>query len=312
MWLGAADVLHSCCWKGASRVTAMLDYTKLVKAAEALDPVPTSISRLVSIISRDHWAFSEVEQVIALDQALTGRLLQVANSAASATLMPIGTIKDAVIRVGVGPVVSFAMATCIGPSFRRALPEYGLTEGQLWRHSVASSLAAEIVTAMAQNPVPAEAVTGALLHDVGKLVLARFLTPELLAGLADARQHGDRTALQAEVDVLGVHHGELGGLIARHWALPDRIAEGITHHHAPDKVADPLCDTVHIANIAAKLVLGSGTDVPGADLEPSPDAVARLGLGDNFLERLCNHVQRRVDEVMARYTVATQPISFAR
>jgi HD-like signal output (HDOD) protein len=290
----------------------MLDYTKLVKAAEALDPVPTSVSRLVSIISRDHWAFSEVEQVISLDQALTGRLLQVANSAASATLMPIGTVKDAIIRVGVGPVVSFAMATCIGPSFRRALPEYGLSEGQLWRHSVASSLAAEIITAMAQTPVPAEAVTAALLHDVGKLVLARFLTPELLSGLADAQHLGDRTAMQAEIDVLGVHHGELGGLIARHWALPDRIAEGITHHHAPDKIADPLCDTVHIANIAAKIVLGPPSDVPGADLEPSPDSVARLGLGSLFIERLCNHVSRRLDEVVARYAVATQPVSNTR
>lgn len=290
----------------------MLDYTKLVKAAESLDPVPVSVSRLVSIISRDHWAFSEVEQVIAFDQALSGRLLQVANSAASATLMPIGTIKDAIIRVGVGPVVSFAMATCIGPSFRRALPEYGLSEGELWRHSVASSLAAEVVMAMSQSPVPAEAVTAALLHDVGKLVLARFLTPELLVGLADAQHLGERTAMQAEIDVLGVHHGELGGLIARNWGLPDRIAEGITHHHAPDKVADVLCDTVHVANIIAKLVLGPKADVPGADLEPSPDAIARLGLGDTYLERLCNHVSRRFEEVLARYTVATQPISLSR
>lgn len=290
----------------------MLDYTRLVKAAEALDPVPTSISRLVSIISRDHWAFSEVEQVISLDQALTGRLLQVANSAASATLMPIGTIKDAIIRVGVGPVVSFAMATCIGPSFRRALPEYGLGEGDLWRHSVASSLAAEVIMATAQHPVPAEAVTASLLHDVGKLVLARFLTPELLTGLAEAQALGERTAMQAEIDVLGVHHGELGGLIARHWALPDRIAEGITHHHAPDKMADTLCDTVHLANIAAKIVLGPPADVRGADLEPAPDAVARLGLSGPFLDRLCNHVSRRLEEVMSRYTVATQPISSNR
>ncbi len=290
----------------------MLDYTQLVKAAEALDPVPASVSRLVSIISRDHWAFSEVEQVIALDQSLTGRLLQVANSAASATLMPIGTIKDAIIRVGVGPVVSFAMATCIGPSFKRALPEYGLSEGDLWRHSVASSLAAEVIMAMAQHPVPAEAVTAALLHDVGKLVLARFLTPDLLIGLSDARLQGERSSMQAEVDVLGVHHGELGGLIARNWGLPDRIAEGITHHHAPDKVADALCDTVHVANIAAKIVGGALADAPGAELTPAPGAVARLGLGDQFLERLCNHVSRRLDEVMARYNVATRPASTSR
>jgi putative nucleotidyltransferase with HDIG domain len=290
----------------------MLDYTQLVRAAEGLDPVPVSVSRLVGIVARDHWAFSEVEQVVSLDQALTGRLLQVANSAASAALVPIGTVKDAIIRVGVGPVLSFAMACCIGPQFKRALPEYGLSEGELWQHSVAASLAAEIVMAMAPNPVPAEAVTAALLHDVGKLVLARFLSPDVLAGLAEARAHGDRSAMQAEVDVLGVHHGQLGGLICRNWNLPDRLAEAVAHHHTPDRANDVLCDTVHLANIASRLVTGKPEQQRPVDITPTAGAIQRLGLTGGFLDRLCNHVTRRLEEVMARYSIATQPISIGR
>lgn len=289
----------------------MLDYNQLVRAAEGLDPVPMSVSRLVGVVARDHWAFSEVEQVISLDQSLTGRLLQVANSAASATLIPIGTVKDAIIRVGVGPVLSFSMACCIGPQFKRALPEYGLSEGDLWKHSVATSLAAEIVMAMAPNPVPAEAVTAALIHDVGKLVLARFLTPDLLHALAEARAQGDGPSMQAEIDVLGVHHGQLGGLITRHWNLPDRLAEAVTHHHTPDRAEDILCDAVHVANITAKLVMG-GASQRAADVTPAESAVQRLGLTGPFLERICNHVSRRLEEVLARYGVATQPLVIAK
>jgi HD-like signal output (HDOD) protein len=290
----------------------MLDYNQLVRAAESLDPVPMSVSRLVAVVARDHWAFSEVEQVISLDQSLTGRLLQVANSAASATLIPIGTVKDAIIRVGVGPVLSFSMACCIGPQFKRALPEYGLSEGDLWRHSVASSLAAEIIMAMAPNPVPPEAVTAALVHDVGKLVLARFLTPDLLQAMAEARDRGDDQSMQAEIDVLGVHHGQLGGLIARNWNLPDRMAEAVTHHHSPDRADDILCDAVHVANIAAKLVLGIPQARRDADLTPAPAAMQRLGLNGASLDRICNHVNRRVEEVMSRYAVATKPLVLAR
>jgi putative nucleotidyltransferase with HDIG domain len=232
----------------------MLDYQQLVRAAEALDPVPVSVSRLVNIVSDDQWAFSDVEHVISLDQALTGRLLQIANSAWSASLVPIGTVKDAVIRIGIGPAVSFAVGACVGPTLRRALPEYGLGEGELWRHSVAASLAAEVLSAMSPMEVPAEAVTAALLHDVGKLVLARFLTADLLAGLAEVRASGDRSMMQAEVGVLGVHHGELGGLIARHWNLPSRVADAIAHHHAPERIEDAACDVVALANVAAKVV----------------------------------------------------------
>ena len=290
----------------------MLDYNQLVRAAETLDPVPMSVSRLVGIVARDHWAFSEVEQVISLDQALTGRLLQVANSAASATLIPIGTVKDAIIRVGVGPVLSFAMACCVGPMFKRALPEYGLEEGDLWKHAVGASLAAEIIMAMAPNPVPAEAVTAALLHDVGKLVLARFLTPDLLGAMAEARDHGDGASMQAETDVLGVHHGQLGGLITRNWNLPDRLAEAVTHHHSPDRAEDILCDAVHLANIVSRLTAGPQDQRRPADITPAASSIARLGLSGPYLDRLCNHVSRRLDEVMARYAIATQPLVLNR
>ena len=278
----------------------MLDYQRLVRAAESLDPVPISVSRLVAIVAHDHWAFSDVEQVIALDQALTARLLRIANSAWSASLMPIGTVKDAVIRIGIGPTVSFAVGACVGPTFRRALPEYGLAEGQLWRHSVTASLAAEVLAAMSRAEVPAESVTAALLHDVGKLVLARFLTPELLTGLSEARALGERSSLQAEVDVLGVHHGELGGVVARSWNLPPRLCEAITHHHAPDRVADVVCDTVAVSNMVAKTVEAAEGTIPDAT-DGLDGAVSRLGLADNYLDRARNHVARRLEEVLDRY-----------
>jgi HD-like signal output (HDOD) protein len=278
----------------------MLDYLKLVRAAESLDPVPASVSRLVSLIAGDRWAFADVERVIAQDQALTGRVLQIANSAWSGSLTRIGTVRDAIIRIGVGPIVSMAVGTCIAPVFRRALPEYGLSEGELWRHSLAASLAAETLAVMSPSDVPAESVTAALLHDVGKLVLARFLTPDLLEGLARVRAEGERPALQAEVDVLGVHHGQLGGLIARHWCLPDRLAEAISHHHAPDRVGDMVCDVVSLANSAAKVVIGRPEADP-AEHTPCPNACARLGLAPGMFDRLCGHVASTLDHTLAWY-----------
>jgi len=113
--------------------------------------------------------------------------------------------------------------------------------------------------------------------------------------------------MQAEVEVLGVHHGELGGLIARHWNLPERLAEAIAHHHAPEKVADVVCDAVHVANIAARLVAGP-PPLADADVQPSPGAVERLRLPANFLDRLTAHVGRRLEDVLARYDGATEPI----
>ena len=173
-------------------------------------------------------------------------------------------------------------------------------------HSVAASLGAEVIASIAPIMVPPESVTAALLHDIGKLVLGRFLTPDLLQAIADARVEDERSEVQAELDVLGVHHGELGGLLCRHWGLPDRVATAVTYHHAPDKVADVVCDTVHLANIAARMI-----DVPaGAPANASPPsagALQRLGLNEDGVERICKHVARRFDDVSARYAAVVVP-----
>jgi putative nucleotidyltransferase with HDIG domain len=287
----------------------MPDVQVLVRAAEKLDPIPVSVQRLMAIVARDRWAITEVEQVIALDQALTGRLLQVANSAANAALTPVGTVRDAVIRVGVSSVLSFAMATAVGPRFRRALPAYGLSEGELWSHSVAASLGCEVLVALSPNDVPAEAATAALLHDVGKLVMARFLDAEALARLAAERAAG-RAASDAERAVLGIDHAALGSHVARQWALPPQLVQAIAHHHTPDHQPHPVTDAVHVANVVAKLVTAR-EDLDRDDAMPSAGSLARLGLGPLALERLCRHVARRYEEVLTRYEVATGTLPVA-
>ena len=77
------------------------------------------------------------------------------------------------------------------------MPEYGIDDGVLWRHSVAAALAAELERLSCTVKVPPEAFTAALLHDVGKLVLCRHMKPEVLELLARAQA---QVVLEAVVD----------------------------------------------------------------------------------------------------------------
>jgi len=178
----------------------MIDATALVKAAQGLDPLPATVARLASLVVRPDWSLNEAAHLVEFDAALTGRLLRLANSAAMAGLSPVNTARDAIMRVGIGPALAFAAASGLRRELKRALPEYGLTDGQLWRHSVASALAVEPIARRSRTPVPPECFTAALIHDIGKIVLARFLQPEQLRWLADARDFGGLSSLQAETD----------------------------------------------------------------------------------------------------------------
>ncbi len=271
-----------------------------MKAARDLAPLAGAVVRLAGLVATETYSVADVEAIVRLDAPLTGRLLQYANSAASASHVRIGTVREAVMRVGVGPVLSFATATTLRPDLMRAIPAYGLSEGDLWRHSVAAALASELIARTVEVEVPPDSFTVGLLHDIGKLTLSRFLEPDHLRWLAAAREQGGESSLRAEIEILGVHHGELGGLIASHWNLPARVVNGITYHHAPATGRDVICDVAHVANVLAKRA-GTGHVATPLDLDAEPDALKRLGLATARLATLENTVRDRLAEAVERF-----------
>lgn len=262
--------------------------------------MPRSVARLATTIARGDWAIAEIEEIVSFDPALSGRLLQFANSAASASLVPVATVRSAVIRVGVGMLLAFATATTTRRQLQRAIPEYGLGEDELWKHSVAAALAAQLMQPFTSSPVPPEAFTAAILHDIGKLVVARFIDPPHLAALTAARQDQSRPDGELELEVLGCTHATLGGLIAREWLLPDRLARGIEFHHTPDDGRDVLCDVVHVADAAANAV-GIGARLGNGNRNRVlPSVAKRLALSDDGFGRLCDTLSAHFDDMLDR------------
>ena len=217
--------------------------------------------------------------------------------------MQISTIKDALLRMGAGTVLSMATGSSVRRLTRKGLPEYGLAEGALWRHSVATALASEAAIGPCHTTVPPEAFTAALLHDIGKLVLVQFLDPEQLGYLGEARAQGAASSAAPEMEILGVHNGELGGLIAQHWGLPDRLSNAITHHHAPGEGGDVICDVVYVANKVAKRV-DHGDEVTPDELMIDPEPLERLKLSASALDGMCTRVGDRLEQVIAQYEAA--------
>lgn len=261
-------------------------------------PLSATVTKLGALLSSKHYSVEHVESIVRLDGPLTGRLLQYANSAASGSRTQIGTVRAAIVRVGVGWVMNLATAATVQRELMQALPQYGLSEGELWRHSVATALGAEVVGGAMKTEAPAEAFTAGLLHDIGKLLIARFLDPDRLRRLAEARVRGGNASLLAEAEMIGMHHGELGGLVAAHWSLPARLVAGITYHHTPADGHDPICDIVHVANALAKRAGGA---TAGGDDVIQADALARLRIPPVRLPALTDTIKERLEHTIAGF-----------
>jgi putative nucleotidyltransferase with HDIG domain len=287
-------------------MTARIDLADLMRQAQSLDPLPHSVVRLSRLVADPDAELGEIVETISFDQALTGKLLGYANSVSSASREPIHSVHAAIVRLGLGPVLSYSMAASVGRRLAGSLPGYGLGEGQLWRHSVATAVAAESIASVLRESVPPEAFTAALLHDVGKLVLVRNVDHGFIGLLEHTMKEAGLTRLEAEVQLLGTHHGQLGGWVAEHWGLPQGIVEGISYHHLPECGTWGTAGVVHVANEVAKAF---GAEPPPNESDaffelsqPIQRSVReRLGLDESNLDRILTRTSERLDELLARY-----------
>ena len=278
----------------------MLDLGQLIEQANELAPLPASAVKLAQVISRQDCHLQEVAELIAFDQALTVQLLRAANSAAAAGVIPVTTVQDAVSRMGTAQVLALAVACGAKPMLKPAVPAYGLGEGALWSHSVAAAVAAEIAPNFCHSEIPPESFTAALLHDVGKLIMGRFLSPAIWRFVQQAQDEDHLAPLEAESLILGVHHGELGGLIAQHWRLPESIVQAITFHHSPELTASVICDLAYLGNQAAKRI-EAGLEGRAFELLIPAEICQRLGLSPEGLQQFGPVAAARFAQVRRRY-----------
>ena len=254
---------------------ATISVERLTEAANRLEGLPTSLTRLAAIVSSPDFSMDEVVEVIGFDPVLTATLLRAANSAASGASREISTVREAVVRLGASSVSSLAMGATVGNRFRRASQD-----ANLWRHSVASTMACDVITGRSRAWIPAAAATASLLHDVGKLVLAEALTPNILNLLQTVAKSDNLTEHEAERAVLMVDHGELGAIAARAWELPEVIIDGIALHHADGQSSFGFA--VQLSNSVAHLMESETVELPAVGAARPLEA---LGLGvDDYVE----------------------------
>lgn len=278
----------------------MIAHDAIVRHAHQLQPLPQSCTRLAALVVQDWPDPREVAEVIAHDPVLTAKLLRVANSALYFCSREIGTVPEAVKLLGSRSVFCLAVASCAEPIMEQPVPGYALSAGELWRHSTAAALAAELGKGFCQVSWPPMAVTAALLHDLGKLVLGRFLTPELQMLYQRAVTEGNLEPYQAETEVLSLHHGEVSGVIAQYWKLPSDIVSGVIYHHAPQEGRDTICFTTHLANTVAHHIEGrpARTEAERKALDATRD---HLELSRDGFEKLAETVVRRLNETNTRF-----------
>lgn len=228
----------------------------VVSAVRTLPALPQVVMELVASLNDDNCDIDRVARSIARDPAITAKTLRLANSSFYGLSRQVHSIDQAVTILGFSAVRNIATTSGLvaGVSALGAVADLRA----FWRHSLACAVAARELALLQQTP-SAVAYTSGLLHDVGKLLLmTRFGTA--YAQLLASPEYLACPGVAAEQAVLGVHHAQLGTLMARHWQLPEDMQDAIARHHQIDTGLGALAPVVAAANVLAQSLGGSVHD----------------------------------------------------
>jgi putative nucleotidyltransferase with HDIG domain len=245
-------------------------------ATTALPSRPGVYMELNQVLADPDWQPHQVAAVLERDVAMSAKVLQLANSALFGLTSTVTSVRDAVMYLGVDTIRSLALtAEAFGKLAPRGSAEFSLDDFQAHAMLVARVTASILPAGRAQQ----EAVTAALLHDIGKLVLisggdGRWAQLNHQACERNVPVH----VVEEETD--GVTHADVGAHLLSLWGLPDGIVEAVAHHHAPSEVDGLAFDgiaAVHIANgLANELHPAAEGQPPAAGLDL--ELLDRLGL----------------------------------
>jgi diguanylate cyclase (GGDEF)-like protein/putative nucleotidyltransferase with HDIG domain len=284
--LPATDCAH---WKSAVDPVGAGDCSGAIATLADFPVFDATVQRVIALCDDEHATTADLVDALELDQSFSANLLRFANSAAQAHPIRAKSVRQAVMLVGRVKLRRLAIDAATFRFLERARGNGGAACGDLHMHAVAVATCASV--AATRVGVRGEAVhLGALLHDVGKLVLPAAFGSADCDAIAAAHPGGaDR--VRAERERFGIDHAQAGALLCLAWNLPDEVAAAVAWHHGGPTgtaVPDRAIACIQIADGVAAMVGGRDEShtlleaaLTAARLEPSVlDEIASVGLPD--------------------------------
>jgi putative nucleotidyltransferase with HDIG domain len=226
----------------------------LVQKVKNLPTVSHAALKLVSLLDKPSVDNDEIVQIIKYDNVLTAKLLRACNAPSFGLGESVASVDQAVLILGHTQIFHIVMTLAFGSVMTISSLPYTIEMNELWEHSLVTAMAAQMVLDRVPelNAEANVAFTANLLHDIGKVVLAQTVKAEELSEIRDRISRKQISGSDAEKEVLGLDHAEVGAALLEIWRLPENICEAVAHHHHPAMKPRPaLSAEVHIANAIA-------------------------------------------------------------
>ena len=254
--------------------------------------MPQAAIKLRELLKEDDVPLNKIENILRQDPGLSANILRLANSAHFGLSSKVGSLKKAVMLLGLKRFEQIAFSAYMEKSMDKAVEGYGLSPGELWLHSIVVATTAEAIAKYLKIPDPNEVFIPALLHDMGKLILDSFVKTNLKS-IQSLVAKGE-SWVRVENMIFGTDHAEIGALLLEKWSFPIEIVNSVRWHNDPEYLSSThnrlqspnmQSDIVYLSNFIFQSN-GNNTSVDGKTVNPSSEVLERLGIKFDQYEKI--------------------------
>jgi putative nucleotidyltransferase with HDIG domain len=220
---------------------------KILGKIKALPTLSIVVAKVIQVVSNPLTSASDLSRIITVDQALTAKVLRLANSAFYGFPFRIKNITQAVSILGFDTIRNLALTVSVYKVFTGE-NDSDFSHQDFWKHCVGVAICASLLAKKIKYRSPEGAFTAGLLHDIGKNFFEQFMHKEYRDVMKLAKER-NISVFEAEDEVMHIDHAVVGKMMAEKWNLPHELKAGIAAHHHPEQETEENV-MAHIINVA--------------------------------------------------------------
>jgi putative nucleotidyltransferase with HDIG domain len=264
------------------------------EAIHRVKPIPQIALKVIRMIHNDDYAIREVGSEIRRDQVISGRVLNLCNSAVMGLKTIVDSIDRALILVGEKQLLKLVITASVSSLFPQTWQGYSLSKGGIFYHAVGTAMIAQQLAEITEKAAPDIAYTAGLLHDIGKIPLDQVMAANAPFFYRYTQKKGVELR-NAERLKFGIDHTEAGMRLGKLWELPNNLIQVLANHHEPEASTEDeeLVTIVYLADLLMSKFQ------PHHELEQIetiklPGRLNRLGLTPGDFPKLIDRIPRNI------------------
>lgn len=208
------------------------EINNFISQIKDLPTLPTVMDKIVTLTNDPDVSISKVEEAISTDPVISTKLLRIVNSAYFSFFREITSLRQAVVVLGLEATKNLVYGTSIISAFGKEAKIHLFPLEEFWKYSVACGNISRTLSSLLDYPFYEEAFLAGLVHNIGKIVLARYKPEEFEMAVETAAKESIPLS-EAETRIIGFDHSEVGHSLAQRWRLPQMLDEIITYNETP-------------------------------------------------------------------------------